>query len=214
MKIKKRFAILLALSLFSFDRCINVRAMDAWEEDSNSPPQVNSYTIDFKTHKLQDLKNLDFEHEEVTLLNLTSQKFNVIKPSLEAALTIHLEGDKIFSGTPSIKVLQYSIDENVKKMQRAVDEFMYAVASTKKVEVKRLGEAMQGELAPDEANFSRNSAQKYWDDKEEEEREWEEEKREKARRIRKEDRSGMKGWEKAYMDGAEGSSSDSSGLED
>ncbi|WP_032113720.1 hypothetical protein [Candidatus Paracaedibacter symbiosus] len=208
------------MSLVSFDGFTDVRAIasDWEEEDSNSPGQVTSHTIDFKNHKKQDLQGLissDFEYKELTLKNLTSNKFNIIKPALEEALTINSEGGGMtMRGAPSIKILEYSIDENVTKMQRAVDEFMCAVASTARVEVKRLGKAMEGETAPGMADLLRDSARSYWARKQEEEIQREIKRRENARKIKKEDRSGMRGWEKSFMDGFEGRSSDSSDLSD
>ena len=210
MKIKS-LIVGITFTLFYANTSSFLMAMD--EEEGTPEKEIN-----FSHQSLNDLKKLgeaDFAHEKLFLQNLTSQKFNVIKPALEKAVGFRLEGDRLFHvSEPSIKVLSYSIDESLKKVQRSVDEFMYAIAESKKVEVCRYGTPLAGELAPDAAFLNREEARKYWSKKQDNELQDQLNEMAHKKKVQKEDRRGMRPWEKSLMDGAERDSSSDSETDD
>ncbi|WP_010301378.1 hypothetical protein [Candidatus Odyssella thessalonicensis] len=173
--------------------------------------QTNYYAeqeIDFRSRSLSSLHLMssnDFEHERVFLRNLTSQKFNIIKSLLKEALEMHdAESNQFTMGDPAIHYLSYSIDERSKRLQGAVDLFMYDVARTGLVVVERFGRPHHKELAPLMAPAYREKAERYWSRRQDLAEEDERMVAEDQQALYDEETEGMEDWELAFMEGYEG----------
>ena len=82
------------------------------------------------------------------------------------------------------------------------------------MEVCRYGTPLAGELAPDAAFLNREEARKYWSKKQDNELQDQLNEMAHKKKVQKEDRRGMRPWEKSLMDGAERDSSSDSETDD